>query len=94
VRAGYEVLARNWRCPAGEVDLIVAAPGVVVFCEVKARQGSGYGGPQGAVDWRKQRRVRHLAVIWLAEHRPGAVEVRFDVAAVVGAKIEVIIGAF
>jgi Holliday junction resolvase-like predicted endonuclease len=38
--------------------------------------------------------VRHLAVIWLAEHRPGAVEVRFDVAAVVGAKIEVIIGAF
>jgi putative endonuclease len=94
VRAGYEVLARNWRCPAGEVDLIAAAPGVVVFCEVKARQGTGFGGPQAAVDWRKQRRLRHLAVIWLAEHRPGAVEVRFDVAAVVGAKIEVIIGAF
>ena len=93
-RNGYEIVARNWRCRDGELDLIVRKAGVVVFCEVKARQGTGFGGPQAAVDWRKQRRLRHLAVIWLAEHRPGAVEVRFDVAAVVGAKIEVIIGAF
>jgi len=88
------VLARNWRGSDGEVDLIVAAPGVVVFCEVKARRTAGFGGPEAAVDWRKQRRLRRLAARWLAEHRPGAVDIRFDVVAVVGAKLEVIIGAF
>ena len=74
---------------------MLGAPGVVVICEVKARATDGFGGPQAAVDWRKQRRLRRLAVAWLAEHpQIGAVEVRFDVAAVVGAKIDVIIAAF
>lgn len=88
------MLARNWRCADGEVDLIVARPGEVVFCEVKARRTAGFGGPEGAVDWRKQRRLRRLAARWLAEQHPGAVAVRFDVASVVGAKVHVIVAAF
>ena len=68
---------------------------VVVFCEVKARATSEFGGPEGAVDWRKQRRLRRLAAIWLAEFRPaGHIEVRFDVAAVVGTRVTVIESAF
>jgi putative endonuclease len=96
VRHGYEVLARNWRCAAGEIDLILAAPGVVVFCEVKARASAEFGGPEGAVGWAKQRRLRRLAAAWLADHRStgGVCEVRFDVAAVVGAKVRVIVNAF
>jgi putative endonuclease len=95
MRHGYEVVARNWRCPAGEIDLVLAAPGVVVFCEVKARASAEFGGPQGAVGWAKQRRVRRLAAAWLAAYGPDRfVEVRFDVAAVVGAKVHVIEGAF
>jgi putative endonuclease len=93
-RRGYDVLARNWRCPAGEIDLVLGAPGLVVVCEVKARAGDGFGGPQAAVDRRKQRRLRRVAAAWLAEHRIGTVEVRFDVAAVVGGRIDVIEGAF
>jgi putative endonuclease len=88
------VIERNWRCPHGEIDLIVARHGVIVFCEVKARAGDGFGGPEGAVDHRKQQRVRRLAALWLADRRPGRVEVRFDVAAVVGAKVRVIEDAF
>lgn len=88
------MLARNWRCPQGEIDLVLTAPGVVVFCEVKARATAGFGGPVGAVDRQKQRRLRRLAAIWLAQHHPGAVEVRFDVAAVVGARVQVLEGAF
>lgn len=91
---GYEVVARNWRCPQGEIDLVVSAPGVIVFCEVKARASAEFGGPQAAVDWRKQRQLRRLAALWLADHRPGAVEVRFDVVAVTGARVEVIEAAF
>ena len=88
-------MARNWRCAAGEVDLILRSNDVVVFCEVKARASSEFGGPEGAVNWSKQRRLRTLAALWLADTRPpGAVSVRFDVAAVVGAHVAVIEGAF
>lgn len=94
LRRGYQVVARNWRCRHGEIDLVLQRPGVVVFCEVKARASAEFGGPQGAVNWQKQRRLRRLAATWLAEQRPGAVEVRFDVAAVVGARVEVLENAF
>ena len=66
-----------------------------VFCEGKARASEAFGGPQGAVNWAKQRRLRRLAAIWLAQQRPaGTVTVRFDVASVVGARVQVIESAF
>jgi putative endonuclease len=80
--AGYTVLERNWRCREGELDLVVAAPGVLVFCEVKTRRGAAFGQPFEAVTIAKQRRIRGLAARWLAERRVGAPRIRFDVASV------------
>ena len=95
MRRGYRVLARNWRCAFGELDLVLAGDGCIVFCEVKARASAQFGGPEGAVHWAKQRRLRRLAAAWLASERPeGLLDVRFDVAAVVGAKVHVIEHAF
>jgi putative endonuclease len=82
-RAGYDVVARNWRCREGELDLVLARDGVVVFCEVKTRRGLGFGDPVEAVTAAKQRRVRSLALRWLAEHPDRrARALRFDVASV------------
>jgi putative endonuclease len=98
--AGYRVLDRNWRCREGELDLVVARPGCVVFCEVKTRRGTAFGSPAEAVTITKQRRIRTLAMRWLAEHPEArARELRFDVASVVAARgtapvIDVIEGAF
>ncbi len=98
--AGYRVLDRNWRCREGELDLVLAAPGRVVFCEVKTRRGSAFGSPAEAVTVAKRRRLRALAARWLAEHPSArARELRFDVAAVVALRgeapvIDVIEGAF
>ena len=81
--AGYTVLDRNWRCREGELDLVLAGHDAVVFCEVKTRRGLGFGAPFEAVTVAKQRRLRTLALRWLAdhpEHRAGAL--RFDVASV------------
>jgi putative endonuclease len=81
-RRGYRLLARNWRCPLGELDLVLAAEGTVVFCEVKARSSAALGGPHEAVSLSKQRRIRALAEAFLKSHRVSARAYRFDVASV------------
>jgi putative endonuclease len=81
-RLGYVLVAMNWRCPAGELDLVVARGPVLVFCEVKTRSGSGFGGGHEAVTWRKQRKLRQLAELFLGGGRLQPGGVRFDVASV------------
>ncbi len=84
VATGARVLARNWRCREGEIDVIVMEPdGTVVFVEVKTRSGTGFGVPAEAVGRVKARRIRAVACRWLADHRPpGAGDLRFDVISV------------
>jgi putative endonuclease len=93
---GYDVLARNWRSPVGELDLVLGRGPLVVFCEVKARTSRSFGGGVEAVTGAKRARLRRLAAAWLAAHRPdGEREIRFDVVAVHrGVEIEVVEAAF
>ena len=87
------MLDRNWRAANGELDLILEGQGEIVFCEVKTRHSGRFGEPAEAVNWRKQRRIRALAVEWLRAHgRKGSL--RFDVAAVSRSGVEVIEAAF
>lgn len=82
---GMSVLARNWRCDIGELDIVAREPdGTLVFVEVKTRAGTGFGVPAEAVGWAKARKLRTLACRWLLEHRPpGASDLRFDVIGIV-----------
>jgi putative endonuclease len=84
---GYEVLARNWRVPEGELDLVVARDGVVAFCEVKSRSSDAFGQPFEAVTPAKQARLRRLAARWLAADGRSWPVVRFDVASVVRGRV-------
>jgi putative endonuclease len=80
---GLIVLARNWRCAAGEVDLILSdGADMVVFCEVKTRRSGRFGTPAESISATKVRRLRRLAAQWLAESPEHPREVRFDVVAV------------
>lgn len=80
---GMVVLARNWRCADGEIDLILRDGADLVFCEVKTRRGTRFGTPAEAIVPGKVRRLRALAARWLAESPVRPREVRFDVVAVV-----------
>jgi putative endonuclease len=80
--AGLRVVARNWRCRDGEIDVVAAADGLLVVCEVKTRAGEGFGSPAAAVTGAKQRRLRRLAAAYLAQAGLPPVRVRFDVVAV------------
>jgi putative endonuclease len=93
-RRGFDLVARNWRCASGEVDLIVRRDGLLVVCEVKARRTDAFGPPAAAVGRVKQQRLRRLAAEWLATSGIRGVEIRFDVVAVTGIEVEVIEDAF
>ncbi|HVH22840.1 MAG TPA: YraN family protein [Pseudonocardia sp.] len=79
---GLVVLSRNWRCRHGELDLVATDSAVLVVCEVKTRSGTGFGEPAEAVTGPKAARIRRVTQAWLAAHRVGWVEIRFDVLAV------------
>ena len=77
-RLGWQILERNWRCAAGEIDLVAREPdGTVVLVEVKTRSGLGYGSPLEAITYAKQSKLRELVHWWRREHR-GAGPLRVD----------------
>jgi putative endonuclease len=92
---GYRILGANVRAGGVELDLIVRRGQRVVFCEVKAKEGELYGDPLEMVGPAKVARLRRGAEAWLAAHPDAAaLEVRFDVVAVRGRRVERIGDAF
>ena len=91
---GFVVVDRNWRRREGEIDLVLHRDRLVVICEVKARSSDRFGMPFEAVTRTKQLRLRRLGAMWLAERGVRGVQLRFDVASVSGANVDVIEGAF
>ncbi len=79
----WTILARNWRCRSGELDIIAELDEQVVFIEVRTRkQGHAQGTASESVDMRKQLQVRTTAQVYLAAQRMHDRRVRFDVIAV------------
>jgi putative endonuclease len=91
---GYEVVARNWRCRTGELDLVVRRARTIVFCEVKTRTSDRFGAPVEAISHTKRQRLRVLAAKWLDEATVRPREIRFDVASVMNGTVEILEGAF
>jgi len=96
---GYQVVARNWRCAQGEIDLLccrVNPPGctTLVVCEVKARSSNSHGHPLEAVTPAKQRRLRRLATAYLDGQSRRYDHIRFDVAAATQHALHIVESAF
>jgi putative endonuclease len=76
---GYGIVERNFRVPAGEIDLIVRKGGTLVFVEVKSRKGRAQGTPLEAVSPHKVRRLSAAAAVYLAQKAGLSRACRFDV---------------
>jgi putative endonuclease len=92
--AGWAVVARNWRCRDGEIDLVVRRGDVLAFVEVKTRTTDRFGHPAEAVTAAKQQRIRRLASRFCAESGERAGVLRFDVVSVLAGQVEVYEGCF
>ncbi|NYD99414.1 putative endonuclease [Kineosphaera limosa] len=80
---GYEILATNWRCREGEVDIIALDGTCLVVVEVKTRTSDRFGSPIEAITPRKAARLRRLAGTWLAQHpHVASRRVRIDIVGV------------
>jgi len=78
---GYRIRERNWRCPAGELDIVAEDGDVLAFVEVKTRRGRKFGTPEEAVTPAKQAKLIELAATYVQDSGwPG--DWRIDVAAV------------
>ena len=82
VSRGYEVIERNWRCRAGEIDIVARQESSLVVVEVKARSSCSAGHPFEAITAAKFARLRALAGYWCAAQNETFATVRIDVIAV------------
>ena len=79
---GYKILHRNYRTPLGEADIIISDNDILAFVEVKARTGNAFGEPFEAVDLRKQKKIKKIALYYLKMHKFEKL-VRFDIVSIV-----------
>ena len=79
---GYTIVARNWRCAAGEIDLVARDGETLVFVEVKTRRGRAYGAPEEALTPRKAQKLLQLGAQYVYEQSLGDINWRIDLVAI------------
>ncbi len=79
---GYRIEQQNYRCREGEIDIIAWDGSTLVFVEVKTKTQLAFGSPQAMVTRSKQRKMTHVAMLYVAQHRLPNVDIRFDVVAI------------
>ncbi len=81
-RGGFKVLARNYTCPLGELDIVAMDENAIVFVEVKTREHGRDADPELNIDARKRRKLTQVARYWLGRHREPDCAYRFDAVSV------------
>ena len=79
---GYAIVARNWRCAAGEIDLVARDGETLVFVEVKTRRSPAYVAPEEALTPRKAQKLLQLGAQYVYENALGDINWRIDLVAI------------
>ena len=80
---GYKIVAQHWTHRIGEIDIITAKDGRIIFVEVKTRTSSKYGTPEEGITWHKQQRLARTANVYMLEHKFNDVPYQIDSIAVI-----------
>ena len=76
---GCRILARNYRCPFGEIDLVALDQGILIFVEVKTRSSTAWGSPRDAVTPAKRRKIARSASHYMLAHLEQECAYRADI---------------
>ena len=88
VRNGFSILEKNFRAGRfGEIDIIAAENEYICFIEVKTRAGSLFGAPIEAVGYKKRKKIKELAWIYMKQKKLGERNMRFDIVEVTGRRM-------
>jgi len=79
---GYKILARHFTHRIGEIDIVAAKDGRIIFVEVKTRTSSRFGSPEDAIGWSKQEKLRRTSEVYMLKHRLHNVPRQIDSVAV------------
>ncbi len=79
LRSGYSIIERNYRCGAGEIDIVAKTERTLIFVEVKSRRSDMFGTPAEAVTKKKRDHIRKVAMYYIKTHDIDFTDVRFDV---------------
>lgn len=90
----YKIIAKNYRCRQGEIDIIARDKKTIVFVEVKARESSEFGQPSEYVTKGKTDKIKKAALFYLHENGLDDADARFDVVEILGDEINLIKNAF
>lgn len=82
IKKGFRIIARQWRCPIGEIDIVALRDARYAFIEVKTKQSGAYGMPELEITAAKARKLARLAEYYLAALRKPAAVFQIDVIAV------------
>lgn len=91
---GYRIVETNFRCRAGEIDIVARHGGDLVFVEVRTRADGRRGSALETVNARKRARIARVAEAYLALRAPASASCRFDVLGITGDEIELVPDAF
>ncbi len=83
LKSGYKLLAKNYRTPLGEIDIIACKDQSIVFVEVKTRRSTSYGRPEEAVTSAKRKKISRIAHAYLEARGLSGYNARFDVISVI-----------
>ncbi len=92
-KAGYKIVARNYKAKMGEIDIIALDKNILVFAEVKQRKSADFGSPREFVGSEKQRKIKNTAQLYIMKNKYKG-DVRFDVVEVLGRDVHHIKNAF
>lgn len=85
---GYRIVEKNYSCKLGEIDLIAEKSNYLVFIEVKTRRSDSFGLPQAAVGYRKQEKIRKVALYYIAFNEDKDQQIRFDVISIMAQDVK------
>jgi len=81
-RRGYRIVARNWRCPVGEIDIVAEKDDALIIVEVRTRRGGERGTPEESITPAKQAKLIEVALTYVQAHSADDRDWRIDVVAV------------